>query len=250
MNMKTRLVFAGFLAFTLCAQAQNYKVRSIAWERLEVTRSLDATPDAEAMAVVGPYKASVDSIVAPVLGQSMVAMDSHRPESTLTNWATDVLVEASTATGLPRADFGVMNVGGLRSNMPCGIVRRGDIMLISPFENYVTVVEMKGSTVLELFANIARNLGEGVSSSVRLVITRDGQLVSSSIDGQPVDPDRVYRVATIDYLSEGNDRLTAFKKGIKRHDMGGLLVREAMMESIIKNRNITSKIEGRVTVQQ
>ena len=96
------------------------------------------------MEIVKPYKARVDSTMMPVLGLSRVAMAAGRPESLLGNWAADVLVEGSTATGLERADMGLMNVGGLRNNMPEGVVRRGDVMLISPFENRLVVLEMLG----------------------------------------------------------------------------------------------------------
>ena len=82
-------------------------------------------------------------------------MNAKRPESLLSNWAADVMVEGGTATGLEPADMGLINMGGLRNNMPEGIVRRGDIMLISPFENRVVVLEMKGSDLLELMRNIA-----------------------------------------------------------------------------------------------
>jgi len=228
--------------------AQEYEVRSISSERLEVTQRLDEKPDAEVLRIVEPYKKSVDSVMAPVLGQSMVAMNTKKPESLLSNWAADVMVETSTATGLPKADMGLVNMGGLRNNMPEGIVRRGDIIQIAPFENRVCVVEMKGVDLEELMRNIAAVRGEGVSTEVRLVITSDGQLRSATIGGQPIDPNRTYRVATIDYLAEGNDKMYALKKHGKMYDMG-LLARDAMMESIIKNRNITSRIEGRIVIE-
>ena len=228
--------------------AQEYKVFSISSERLEVTKSLDDVSDSDAFRIVEPYKKSVDSVMAPVLGQSMVAMDVKRPESLLSNWAADVMVEASTVTGLPKADMGLINMGGLRSNMPKGIVRRGDIIQISPFENRVCVLEMKGSDVEELMHNIAAVHGEGVSAEVRMVISSDGQLRSATINGQPIDHNRTYRVATLDYLAEGNDKMYALKKHGKMYDMG-MMVREAMMESLIKNRNINSRIEGRIVVE-
>ena len=210
---------------------QKYKVRAIASERLEVTAALDSTPHATAAAIVATYKHSVDSVMMPPLGLSRTAM------------------ETSTATGLDRADFGVMNVGGLRNNMPEGIVRRGDVMLISPFQNNVVVLEMKGSDVLELFRNIAAVHGEAVSASVRLVINREGQLLDATIDGKPVDKDATYRVATIDYLMEGNDGLHALKKHGRVHEMK-MLARDAMAESIIKNKTIDSRIEGRIVVKE
>lgn len=229
-------------------QAQDYKVRSFCWERIEVTSDLDATPSAEAANIVAPYKASVDSMMAPPLGLSRVAMSPKRPESLLSNWAADVMIEGGTATGLEPADMGLVNIGGLRNNMPEGIVRRGDIMLISPFENYVVVLEMKGKDLLELMRNIAAVKGEGVSSSVRMEISSDGDLLSCTIGGKEIDPNRIYTVATIDYLAEGNDKMYALEKAVKRHDIG-ILARDIMMEYVIKHRVIDSKIEGRIIIK-
>ena len=229
-------------------QAHDYKVRSFCWERIEVTSALDENPSAEAAAIVAPYKASVDSMMAPVLGLSRVAMNARRPESLLSNWAADVMVEGGTATGLEPADMGLVNSGGLRNNMPEGVVRRGDIMLISPFENYLVVLEMKGSDLLELMQNIAAVKGEGVSSSVRMEITEDGKLLSCTIDGKEIDPHRTYTVATIDYLAEGNDKMYALKKAVKRHDIG-ILARDIMAEYVLKHRVIDSKLEGRIVVK-
>ncbi len=240
-----------FLMFALLfssLQAQDYKVRSFCWERIEVTSELDATPSEVAANVVAPYKASVDSIMAPPLGLSRVAMNAKRPESLLSNWAADVMVEGGTATGLEPADMGLINIGGLRNNMPEGIVRRGDVMLISPFENYMVVLEMKGSDLLELMKDIAAVKGEGVSSSVRMEITADGKLLSCTIGGKEIDPHRTYTVATIDYLAEGNDKMHSLKKAVKRHDIG-ILARDIMMEYIIKHRVIDSKLEGRIIVK-
>ena len=240
-----------FLMFALLfssLQAQDYKVRSFCWERIEVTSELDATPSEVAANVVAPYKASVDSIMAPPLGLSRVAMNAKRPESLLSNWAADVMVEGGTATGLEPADMGLINIGGLRNNMPEGIVRRGDVMLISPFENYMVVLEMKGSDLLELMKDIAAVKGEGVSSSVRMEITADGKLLSCTVGGKEIDPHRTYTVATIDYLAEGNDKMYSLKKAVKRHDIG-ILARDIMMEYIIKHRVIDSKLEGRIIVK-
>ena len=245
----TKYLMLGMLLFPQNIAAQHYKVKSVAWERLEVTNQLDKTPDERALRMVEPYKKSVDSIMAPVLGMSRVAMAAKRPESLLGNWAADVLVEGSNATGLPTADMGLVNVGGLRNSMPKGVVRRGDIILISPFENKLVVLEMKGTDLMELMRNIASVKGEGVSKEVRMVITPDGELKDVTIHGEPISAQRIYRIATIDYLAEGNDKMTALKRAEKRHDLK-MLIRDVMMESIIKNRIIDSQIEGRIVIEK
>jgi len=245
-------IFLFFLNFSLFAlhyaSAQQYKVKSANWKRLEVTSALDANPDSLAMVIIAPYKASVDSVMSPVLGVSRVAMSATRPESLLSNWAADVMVEGSTATGLPAADMGLVNIGGLRNNMPEGIVTRGDIILISPFENQLVILELKGKDMLELMRNIAAVGGEGVSSSVRMVISKDKKLISATINGKKISRKRTYTVATLDYLAEGNDKMFALKKAKKRHEIG-LKTREVLMESVLKHRIIDSKIEGRITIE-
>lgn len=231
------------------ASAQQYKVKSTKWKRIEVTSELDAKPDSQALEIIAPYKVSVDSVMSPVLGMSRVAMNPNRPESLLSNWAADVMVEGSTATGLPAADMGLVNIGGLRNNMPKGIVRKGDVILISPFENSLVVLEMKGKDLLNLMQNIAAVGGEGVSSSVRLVISKDGKLISATINGEKISHKRTYTVATLDYLAEGNDKMYALKKAKKRHEIG-LKTRDVMIESIIKHRIIDAKMEGRIAISR
>ena len=225
-----------------------YKVRRASWQRLEVTHTLDDSPLQQAIDLSVPYKAKVDSIMMPELGLSRCSMSAGRPESLLGNWVADVFVEGGTATGLEPADMGLVNVGGLRNNMPEGIVRVGDIMLISPFQNKLVVLEMKGSDMLELMRNIAAVGGEGVSSSVRMTISKDNELLSCTINGSEIDPKATYTVSTIDYLAEGNDKMTALLKALKRHDID-ILARDIMSEYVIKHRIIDSKIEGRISVE-
>lgn len=221
--------------------------RTITTERIEVTNRLDAQPDQRALDIVARYKVAVDSVMAPVLGESLVGMSGGRPESLLSNWTADVLVAFSDFENGQPADMGLCNVGGLRNNMPKGIVRRGDVILISPFDNRLCIVHLKGSDLLSLFQDIAAVHGEGVSREVRLTITRDGKLVDAQLSGQPIDPERTYRIATLDYLAEGNDRLYSLKKA-QRVNVSELFTRDCMMQFIEQHSPITSALEGRIRV--
>ena len=238
-----------FLAFLAMPVSRTWAQQKITSTRYEVTSRLDATPSEAARRVVEPYKASVDSVMAPVLGESLVGMSAGRPESLLGNWGADVMVEFSDFDGGQRADLGIINVGGLRNNMPKGVVRKGDIMLISPFQNKLAVAYLRGTDLLTLFQDIAAVHGEAVSREVRLVITEDGRLLDAKVGGQPVDPERTYRVATLDYLAEGNDRLFSFKKAQDMH-VSDFFTRDVMMESVRRAGKINAAIEGRITVKE
>jgi len=237
------------LAVPFCAQAQTFETKKINAQRIEVTAAYDRHPDQAAWDIVAPYKAGVDSVMMPVLGESAVMMAADRPESLLSNWVCDVLREESGRYGR-RADIGLCNVGGLRAAMPKGTVRVGDIVDIAPFENRFCLLTLRGDVLLELFHQIAKSKGEGISGA-QLNISQEGKLISATVGGKPINPKKKYTIATIDYLAEGNDGLTALRKAMKK-EVKPDFVRDVYMDYIRREaaagRAITAEIEGRITV--
>ena len=236
--------------FPAVASAQHYKLGEVKAGRYEVTSRLDARADSAALRVVAPYRRAVDSIMSPVLGESEVAMRADRPESLLSNYVADVLREASVRVG-KKADIGLCNIGGLRSTMPKGKVTYGDVLEIAPFENRLCVLSLSGSKLAELMAQIAAVGGEGISGA-RLVITKDGRLLSAEVGGKPIEPDAIYVIATLDYLAEGNDRMYALKDCLSKN-VTKILVRDLIMESVrraaVQGQKITAHMEGRIVKQ-
>lgn len=243
-----------FLILTLCAvslslAAQRYEPVAVEAHRIEVTHAWDRLIPARLDSLIQPYRAGVDSLRSPVLGESAMTMTAGRPESLLSNWMSDVLRQHSGTYGR-EADMGLCNVGGLRSAMPKGAVTVGDVFEIAPFENRFCLISLRGSDVLDLFAQMAHSGGEGISGA-QLNISANGTLLSATVRGKAVKSNKVYTIATIDYLAEGNDGLVALKKAVKR-ERKQELVRDVLMDAIrsahAANRPITAQIEGRITV--
>ncbi|MCR4994099.1 MAG: 5'-nucleotidase C-terminal domain-containing protein [Bacteroidales bacterium] len=240
------LCFAGLLLGS--CRSSRYELVGVLPHRYEVTQALDASPEVGIVAFLEPYSNGVDSLEAGYLGQSALYMTGHRPESLLSNWVADVFVHKGREMGY-KPDLGVCNVGGLRAALPRGIVRRGDILAIAPFQNFFTILKLKGSTMMQLMHDIAAVHGEGVSSSARLVITRDGKLVSATIGGEVIEPERIYTVATMDYLADGNDKLYAFKNSVER-----IVTQEPVRETLMnylrqldaQGKLATAQLEGRI----
>lgn len=232
-------------------RSSHYVLQSINPHRIEVTAALDAQPVAAAQQFITPYLAGVDSLRMPLIGHSALFMPGHRPESLLSNWVADALVDGARRLGYT-VDFGLCNMGGLRASMPQGVVRRGDILAISPFDNKLTILRLRGTDVQELMQNIAAVRGEGLSTAARLVITADGQLRSATIGGQPIAPDSIYSIATLDYLADGNDRLYALRNSIER-TVTTELISETLMTQLrlleAQGQQATSAIEGRIIVE-
>ena len=79
-----------------------------------------------------------------------------------------------------------------------------------PFNNRVQVIDILGSDLLPAFTQMARVGGNGVSRGVDIAFepktaSHDARILSATINGEPLDPARTYRVATIDYVAQGGD---------------------------------------------
>ena len=230
-------IVAGICMFSSCHSG--YSLASVEGSRIEVTAALDANPDSAAIAVLAPYQKTVDSIMSPVIGQSARFMDRFRPESELSNLVADILRYSASAY-----------IGRM-----AGDITYGNIYEITPFENTLCIVTMNGVLLRELFENIAAVHGEGLSGAC-LEISGDGKLLDATVAGKEIEDSKEYKVATLDYLAEGNDHMTAFAKV---GDADKLLPEKATVRQLFLNyvneqtkagKKIDSKIEGRITVKE
>lgn len=252
-SIKILLASATMLLMASPTFAQKFKVAKVERTRILVDKKWDAQPDAEAAGFLAPYKSKVDSIMGPVVGSIAHDMTRHRPESELSNLLCDILVWGGKQFD-EQPVFSVYNMGGIRSNLAKGKITVGDVNDMAPFENKICFLTLTGDKVLELFQQIAHRGGEGLSSAVRMVITKEGKLMNVTINGEPVDPQKSYRIATLDYLAEGNDQLVAFKSGtdvlapMQRENNVRYIIMNYFREMMAQNKEVESKIEGRCVV--
>ena len=238
----------------LTACRSHYGVASVERTRILVDARYDNYQDARAVEFMTHYQQVVDSVMGPVVGRSAKYMTPHRPESELSNLLADIMVWAADAYH-EHPDFGVYNMGGVRADLPQGDVTYGDVLDIAPFENKIAFVTLTGEEVLELFSQFASTGGEGVSHGVNLVITQDGKLVSASLKGEPIDPKRDYRIATIDYLIGGNDKMLAFQKSKQVNspqeyeNNTRFIIMNYFREMQKQGKVVNAEIEGRVTIK-
>ncbi len=180
---------------------------------IPIDSRLDSRIDPEMVARLAPYKRTVDSIAAIKIGRTTQAMPGS--SEGLLNFASDVLYNMGAQLYGQPVDLGIMNRGGIRHGLTKGDITKGDIMEIFPFDNRLTIVEMRGADLRTLLDTIVgRELNAGVSKGVDVTLTHGGKATDViTINGQPLDPDATYTIATIDYLAKGNDYLSPFRQG-------------------------------------
>ena len=259
MNKKFLYLGAMMPLLMMVSCRTHYEVSDFQRSRIVVDGRYDAHPDARAAEFLKPYKNKVDSVMGPVVGQSAKYMTAQRPEGTLSNLLADILVWGAKSYQ-EEVDFGIYNMGGVRADLPKGTITYGDVVDIAPFENKIAFTTLSGADVLELFEQIAAVGGEGVSRGVRLVFKKDAAtsnytLESATINGVPVDPQRDYRITTIDYLLGGTDKMGVFKKGRNVNspqdasNNSRFVIMNYFLEQQKQGKIVDSEIEGRITVK-
>lgn len=248
----TLIVSTIFLSFSSCQQRSHYKVKNITSSRILIDSTFDKSPSKNAIDVLAPYKKEVHEKVYTVIGTSAKNMTSGIPESLLGNLVSDILRHSSTRILGKQADIGLMNTGGLRASLPKGPITNGRIFKILPFENALVVLTLTGVQIQQLMGQIAANKGQGISNA-KLVITKDGTLISATIAGKAIDPKKTYTLATIDYLAEGNDGLNVLSESIKKIK-SKLRLRDIALDYIKEmtkeNKVIDAKMEGRISLKK
>ena len=252
---RKQIILASFAALLMTGCApKHYQLTGVERTRIIVDSRYDRNPDEASVKFLAPYKRVNDSIMGPIVGRVAHNMHSGRPESDLSNLLADILVWAAKDYG-EKPVLGVYNMGGIRADLTKGNVTYGDVLDVAPFENKICFVTLTGEQLMELFRQIAATGGEGVSQGTELVITKDKKLVSARLHGQEIDPKADYRVTTINYLLEGNDKMSAFRQGTQKvaptdpSNNTRFLIMNYFRDKASRDEIVDSKVEGRIVVR-
>lgn len=206
--------------------------------------------------LIQPYKDQLDGRMSAVLGYAPETMDRSKPQGVLGNFTADALAEAGSRVHGVQVDLGLMNYGGLRAPIARGNITLGDLYRTYPFENSLTLCELKGEHMQLLIEKMAGKKLECLSSNAEVHLrTENDKTVATKIliGGKPIDPDRYYWIATIDYLAEGNDGLASLTYS-RRTINTGILLRDLMIQKIqsltAAHRNVEGHLDGRAVMDK
>lgn len=148
----------------------------------------------------------------------------------------ELVAEAARRAG--KADAAFTNSGGIRSSLLKGPIRIRDVAEVLPFPNRIIVLPLRGDLLEEVIAFCAgRGGGAFLQVSGMSYRLEGGRPVDLLVAGQPLDRSRLYRIATVDFLSSGGDGLTMLK-AIPNQTDTGILLRDAFVDLIRKKRVI------------
>lgn len=193
--------------------------RGFDYELIPVTdRFAPEQLDQEIIAFMAPYRAKVDSVNNRVVAQSALSSDNTDRTGALVNFTADLAYDYAShkadslrilTPDFPQIDFAFMNAGGIRMPLLEGNITEGQILNTYPFSNHMVIATVKGSDLAEALRIAALKGGESISGQLLVLTDPDNNIEEILIDGYPLDPEKRYTYATIDYVMQGNDDLTS-----------------------------------------
>lgn len=200
----TQGVFVGEIDIDLDTKQADYKL-------ISVDKRFDNRIDKDLSEYLASYRQKVDSVKHVYVGRSKVDIPRRSPAQV--NLMTDFVKKCGDKMA-KNVDFALLNIGGLRQGIMKGRLSEGELIETIPFSNYIQVVDIKGSDLQELFDICAVRRHVGVSDEARVTYDTIANRANVTINRAALDPERTYRVATIDYLVNGGDYLKPLKRAM------------------------------------
>lgn len=181
-----------------------------------------------AFAEVAPKQGIVDAIakveeaqkpiLEKVVGTTAVKLVGDREvvrtgESNLGQLATDAMLD------LTDAQIAITNGGGIRTSIEAGDITMNNMVTVFPFGNTIMVKEIKGSDVLAALEYGVDSYPDqkggfphtaGITFTVNAYKEVGSRISDVKVAGEPLDLEKIYTVATNDFMAAGGDGYTMF----------------------------------------
>lgn len=183
----------------------NMKIRGADGKRVLATAPI--AEDYGLRAYLEPFQTKGQARLAVPVGSADGVLDGDRDRvrKQPTNLGTLVARAMMERTN---ANLALVNSGGVRDSLPAGQISYRDVLKVQPFGNTVAVIEMTGEE-LQKFLEIAARMtpGSGAFPQTAGVQMRieNNQLKQVSVGGQPIDPQRRYKLAVTNFTATGGD---------------------------------------------
>jgi 5'-nucleotidase len=216
--------------------------------------------DARVAALVADLARPLEETRRRPVGRLPMALSNaecRRGECALGNLVAEAMLAA-----VPGAEVAITNGGGLRAGLPDGQVTIGDVLTVLPFGNTVAVMGLRGADML---AAIEHGLSQGAGTAGRFPQVAGirfawdptappggrvrGVQVAQGSGFAPLDPGRVYRVVTNDFMRKGGDGYVMFRdRALDPYDTGPVLD-EVVADAIARGRLAGVPPDGRIALR-
>lgn len=225
--------------------------------------------DRNIQSIVTDYNQRILKIYDEVIGEATVDLDGDNvrsKETNLGNLIADIIRDVS------KADIAIINSGSIRGSIRKGPIRVKDIYSVLPFDNYVLSLKVFGHQLKQILedslSGIENKEGRfpqisGMSLIYNSSNPPNQRLIMVNVGNRALDDNKLYTVATNDFLAVGGDGYKVFRDILKdsnKFDISGGIIksdkisysnpgkwlRDIVIEYIKDKKKISSLEEGRI----
>ena len=220
--LKLFVIFLTLFFIFSCSQ-KNYNLTRIEGKQIPVTEKEPQTVAIENF--IKPYRDHINQDLDNILAYCPETLDksSGKWQTNIGNLMADICLERGNLVFKTREkknlDICFLNHGGIRAILPKGNVTTRTAFEIMPFENNLVVLALKGTQIQEMTSYIIKEKKPHPLTGMTFTITKKNTADNILIQGKPLDLNKVYYVATNDYLANGGDNMDFFKTNVGKYDM-------------------------------
>ncbi|MFO9954385.1 bifunctional UDP-sugar hydrolase/5'-nucleotidase [Escherichia sp. WS3224_2] len=184
--------------------------KKVTWEDGKSERVLytpEIAENQQMISLLSPFqnkgKAQLDVKIGETNGR--LEGDRDKVRFVQTNMGRLILAAQMDRTG---ADFAVMSGGGIRDSIEAGDISYKNVLKVQPFGNVVVYADMTGKEVIDYLTAVAQmkpDSGAYPQFANVSFVAKGGKLDDLKIKGEPVDPAKTYRMATLNFNATGGD---------------------------------------------
>ena len=209
--------------FLVSCKSKNYYNYKVEGSKVNVNQNYKSDEKIEAF--VAPFRTHINKDLDSILAYCPETLDKSKGkwETNIGLFFANVTYELANPIFQKREnksiDMVLMNHGGIRSTIPKGNVTSRTAYSIMPFENSVIIVELSGSEIEELANYILEERKPHPMYGIKIYANKGNELKEVRINNIKVEADKKYNVATSDYLANGGDNMSFFKKSKITYDL-------------------------------
>lgn len=217
------------------------------WCAIPIDSTWDRIGDSTATRIIEQYSPLLSDLY-EVVGTSSDEYFCERPNSTLSSFVADAIHDQAELLSGGKIDLSMTNFGGIRTGMPKGEVTLYDLYAIFPFKNHIVTFDIKGSDLADIV--FSHSSKPEAYSRTTTITMKDGIVTGFKIDGKDIDPEKTYRMASINFLMGGGDNYNLSRVASNTVEFPDVLLRDvviAQMKSLCaEGKSLTLKKDKRV----
>ena len=188
-------------------------------EALGVEDNQGGDPNAAVAQIVAAWQARTDDALDVEIGYLAQTL----PED---SQAMQDLITESWIWAYPNADIALTNLGGMRTDLPAGMLTMAEVISVLPFNNVIIEVHLTGAQVISTLAHGRDSLAIGG-------MHRQGGGWVLENSGQPLDAETLYSVLVNDYMYAGGDGFTMLAEADPEAYQTGIDWRQPVIDWIL-----------------